>query len=256
MKISQNNSQRLTVILLMTLDSYRILIGSFYSIFVPQICPDKPTHSFNGTNYYGHYNSTELSYHACTLEDNVTDLTDFNKFVLAFNAFTALLMLIAFIVEFRRENWIINHLDVDATKPDSNLRVEIEGYTKMKKSITSKNVRYLTIFISVGIVSLINCAVSAALIAFYFDGLKTVTTFLTNTLLIGMRIVKSINVARTCQLEMKAQSVNLSEPTTFNTIDTKYRIHPETTEHKISEQNPMVPLTLKVKTTPNGVVLI
>jgi hypothetical protein len=242
MNISQNNSQRLTVILLMTLDSYRIIIGSFYSIFVPQICPDKPTHSFNGTNYY-YGNSTEIQYHACTLEDNVTDLTDFNKFVLAFNAFTALLMLIAFIVEFRRENWIINHLDVDATKPDSNLRVEIEGYTKMKKSITRKNVRYLTIFISVGIVSLINCAVSAALIAFYFDGLKTVTTFLTNTLLIGMRIVKSINVARTCQLEMKAQSVNLSEPTTFNTIDTKYRIHPETTEHKISEQNPMVSKT-------------
>jgi hypothetical protein len=243
MKISQNNAQRLTVILLMTLDSYRIVIGSFYSVFVPQICPDKPSHIFNGTNYYGHQNSTEIGYHACTLEDNVTDLSDFNKFVLACNAFTAFLMLIAFIIEFRRENWIINHLDVDHSKPDSNLRTEIEAYSKMKNSIQRKNIRYLVVFTSVGIVSLINCAVSAALMAFYFDGLKTVTTFLTNTLLIGMRITKSIQVARTCQHEMKAQSVNLSEPATFNTIDEKYRIHPEVIQRKTSEQNPMVTKT-------------
>jgi hypothetical protein len=241
MKISQNNVQRLTVILFMALDTYRILIGSFYSVFVPQICPDKPTHAFNGTQYYGYSNSTEMGYHACTLEDNVTDLTDYNKFVLACNAFTAFLMLIAFIVEFRRENWIINHLDVDHTKPDSNLRTEIEGYTKMKKSITAKNLRYRIVFSSVGVVSLINCIVSAALMAYYFDGLKTVTTFITNTLLIGMRIMKSISVARTCQIEMKAQSVNLSEPTTFNTIDEKYRIQPELKQTKIAATNPMVP---------------
>jgi hypothetical protein len=223
MKLSQNNIQRLTVILFMSLDTYRIIIGSFYSIFVPQLCPDHPLTTFNSTQYFNN-NSTSQTYHACTLYDNVTDLTDFNKYVLAFNSFTALITLIAFFIEFRRENWIINHLDVDATKPDSNLRTEINNYVKMKNSIIRKNQIYFRIFVCVGVLSILNCISSGILIAMYFDGLKTVTTFVTNSLLIGMRISKSLQVARTCQIEMKAQSVNLSEQTTFNTIDDKYRI--------------------------------
>jgi uncharacterized membrane protein YeiB len=232
MKLSQNNVQRLTVILLMTLDTYRIVIGSFYSIFVPQICPDRPGDAA--------YNATITTYHACSLEDNVTDLSDYNKAVLAFNAFTGLLMLIAFIIEFRRENWIINHLDVDHTKPDSNLKTEIETYTKMKKSITHKNWRYMIVFTSVGVVSVINCVVSAILMAYYFDGLKTVTTFITNSLLIGMRVGKSISIARSNNQDTKAQSVNLTEPVTFNTIDPKYRINPEPVPNKVAGSNPMV----------------
>jgi hypothetical protein len=232
MKLSQNNAQRLTVILLMALDTYRIVIGSFYSIFVPQLCADKP-----GDVYY---NATQISYHACSLEDNVTDLSDFNKFVLAFNAFTGFMMLVAFIIEFKRENWIINHLDVDHSKPDSNLKTEIETYTKMKKSITYKNWRYMVIFTSVGVISIINCTASAVLMVYYFDGLKTVTTFITNSLLIGMRVGKSISIARSNNLETKAQSVTLTEPVTFNTIDPKYRINPESKPTSFSDANPMV----------------
>jgi hypothetical protein len=39
-----------------------------------------------------------------------------------------------------------------------------------------------------------------------------------------MRVQKSLSIAKTCEKELKAQSVFLSEPVAFNTIDEKYRV--------------------------------
>jgi hypothetical protein len=52
----------------------------------------------------------------------------------------------------------------------------------------------------------------------YYDGFKTMTTFFTNALLIFMRVQKSLSIAKTCEKELKAQSVFLSEPVAFNSI--------------------------------------
>jgi hypothetical protein len=213
MKLSQNAHQRLMLVLFLGLDVYRILIGSFYSIFVPQICPDFKHVPAN----------TTMTYHTCTLEDNVTDLTVYNKAVIGLNAVTALLMAYAFIEEVRREEWMIKHLDVDAKKADDNLVTEIVPYTKMKGTLLRKNRQYRNVFYAVAAMNTLNVITSAVLVAEYFDGLKTVTTFLTNGLLIVLRIYKSIQISRTCEKEMKAQSVFLAEQTTFNTIDAAYR---------------------------------
>ncbi len=214
---SQNTNQRLMLILFLGLDAYRILIGSFYSIFVPQTCPDhKHPLIVNGTE-------VAMTYHTCTLADNVTDLTDYNTAVIAFNAATAALMTVAFIFEVRRENWMIKHLDVDPKKADINLITEIEDYAHMKVSFLKKNRRYRNIFYVVAATNIINIALSLGLMVLYFDGLKTVTTFATNSLLIVVRVVKSIQLSRQCETEMKALSVYMSEAVNFNTIDPKYR---------------------------------
>ena len=216
MKLSQNSSQRLALALFLALDTYRVLIGSFYSIFVPQSCPDhKHPLIANGT-------AIPMTYHTCTLADNVTDLTTYNKAVIGLNALTALCMAVAFVVETRRENWIIKHLDVDPKKSDDNLKTEIVAYDRIKASLLRKNKHYMVAFYTVGAFNALNLICSAVLVADYFDGLKTITTFLTNALLIVLRVSKSIKISRTCEHEMKAQSVFLSEPTTFNTIDPKY----------------------------------
>ena len=165
-----------------------------------------------------------MTYHTCTLEDNVTDLTPYNKAVIALNAITAALMAAAFIVEVRREAWMIKHLDVDSKKADDNLIHEIEPYTKMKISFLRKNHHYKNIFYAVAAANILNVITSAVLVADYFDGLKTVTTFLTNGLLIVLRITKSIQISQTCEKEMKALSAYLSEQTSYNTIDPAYRL--------------------------------
>ena len=71
-----------------------------------------------------------MTYHTCTLADNVSDLTDYN-------ATTAVLMAVAFIFEVRRENWMIKHLDVDPAKPDINLATEIQAYDKLRTSFAA-----------------------------------------------------------------------------------------------------------------------
>ncbi len=210
MKLSQDNTQKIMVSCLLLLDLYRILIGSFYSIFVPQSCPDK----INGI--------PQLTYHTCTLEDNISDLTTFNKATIGINAVTAVVSLIGFILEFRREQWMIKHLEVDSKKSDDNLIHEIESYSKMKASFLKKNKDYYRVFITIASLSLINTIVSGILIGDYYDGLKTITTFITNTLLIATRTTKSIQISIKCEKQMKALSPYLLEPTSFNTIDPDY----------------------------------
>jgi hypothetical protein len=213
MKVTQDRKQQLLVSCFLLLDIYRILIGSFYSIFVPQSCPDKIP---------GVPQGQITTFHTCTLNDNVTDLNMLNKAAIGVNAVTALVSLIAFALEFRRERWMISHLEVDSKKADDNLIHEIEAYPKMKKSFLKKNTDYSRVFITVASLSLINMVISAILVADYYDGLKTVTTFATNTLLIGARVAKSLQIATTGKKQMKALSSYLSEPTAFNTIDPDY----------------------------------
>jgi hypothetical protein len=229
MKVSQNVYQKVMIFALMGLDIYRILIGSFFSIFVPQRCDVK-------NNLIGS-NSTIVemkSSHTCELKENISDLTSYNWFVLGLNAFTALSIAIAFIWEFKRENWMVNHLDVNPEKPDNNLDDELDmkneenksipKYESMKASLLKKNKIYYYLFLTVAITATLNFGFSLALMIMYYDGFKTMTTFFTNALLIFMRVQKSLSIAKTCEKDLKAQSVFLSEPVSFNSIDEKYRV--------------------------------
>ena len=229
MRLNQDRKQQLLVSALLLLDLYRIIIGSFFTVFVPQSCKDK---------IEGIPEEQITTYHTCTLQDNVTDLTLLNKAALGINATTALVSLVAFALEFRRERWMISHLEVDSKKADDSLIHEIEAYPKMKKSFLKKNTDYSRVFITVASLSLINAIVSAVLVADYFEGLKTVTTFATNSLLIGTRVAKSLQIATTGKKQMKALSSYLSEPTAFNTIDPDYRIKDKEPETELTSNGP------------------
>jgi hypothetical protein len=229
MKVSQNVYQKLMIFILMGLDIYRILIGSFFSIFVPQRCDVKVN-----TNSNSSYVESSTVSHTCELKENISDLSSFNWFVLGLNAFTALSIAIAFIWEFKRETWMVNHLDVNPEKPDNNLDDElsvknesgapIQKYESMKASLLKKNKIYYYLFLTVAFSAMLNFGFSLALMILYYDGFKTMTTFFTNALLIFMRVQKSLSIAKTCEKELKAQSVFLLEPVAFNTIDEKYRV--------------------------------
>jgi hypothetical protein len=231
MKVSQNVYQKFMIFALMGLDIYRILIGSFFSIFVPQRCDVKV--NFNSTTVNSTETFTVDSSHTCELKENISNLTSYNWFTLGFNGLTALSIAIAFIWEFKRETWMVNHLDVNPEKPDNNLDDEldmkndenkfIEKYQSMKQSLLWKNKVYYYLFLTVAITATLNFGFSLALMILYYDGFKTMTTFFTNALLIFMRVQKSLSVAKTCEKELKAQSVFLSEPVAFNSIDEKYK---------------------------------
>ena len=214
------------ITIFLTIDAYRILIGCFYTLFVPQLCPD--THLIPRPD--------PMTYHQCTLEDNVTDLTMLNKAALGINSLTAIVMVIGFLQEFRREQWMVKKLHVDPKKPDSNLATEIQVYPDLARSLLARNRNYKLLFTAIGILSALNIVISGFLVYEFYDGMKTTTTFVTNTLLILMRVIKSIQISRTCQVETKAQSVYLTEPVTFNTIDPHYQNKVEPKNLTITEQ--------------------
>ncbi len=216
---SQDCQQRTMITIFLTLDAYRILIGCFYTLFVPQLCPD--THLVPRPD--------PMTYHQCTLEDNVTDLTMLNKAALGINALTCFVMVIGFLQEYRREQWMVKKLHVDPKKPDSNLVTEIQAYPDLARSLFVRNRNYKLLFTAIGILSALNIVISGFLVYEYYDGMKTTTTFVTNTILILQRVIKSINTSRTCEKETKAQSVYLLEPVTFNTIDPDYQKKPDIT---------------------------
>lgn len=83
---------------------YTCFVGTFLAVFVPQLCGNAE----------------------CTFEQNVyVDLSPYNVAALLLNLATFLALLLGFIVEFRRERWIINNLDVDPALPENNLNTEL-----------------------------------------------------------------------------------------------------------------------------------
>lgn len=224
MKINQDFLQSVSVFGLLLLDMYRILVGSLFSIFVPQACTDHSQIQIN---------STALIPHSCSFEENTSDLSPLNQLVLIINAISAAFMAYGFIIEFRRERYMITHFEVDPSLPDNNLATEIEAYGGIKKSLIAKNKHYKQVFYTIGVLNIANFILSGILISEYYLDFKTATTFATSVLLIVMRLNKSIQISRICAKEMKAQSVYLLEPTTFNTIDPDYKIVAE----KVPEKN-------------------
>ena len=192
--------EKLLVLFYVLLDTYRVLIGSFFSIFVPQLCDS------NINNY------------SCSITENFTNLSVYNKFVLAFNIITAFLLIVAFIFEFYREQWIRKHFDKDEAKPVDNLQTEIQAYKYIKNKLLQINYNYFLLFNMATICNIINIILSGVLIGQYYASLQTATTFITNTLIILFRVIKSLEISYIHRNNIIAQSVFLLVPTQFNII--------------------------------------
>jgi hypothetical protein len=209
MRITHDTLQKVSIIFTLIISSYTVIIGSFYCLFVPQSCPDKIFIS----------NSTAVSKHTCSLTENFTDLTTYNWVVLIFNAVTAAVLLVAFGYEYYRENWMVDQFDADESKPDNNLEKEIELYPEIKQKFIEISYRYYLLFLATAIFNVVNMILSAILIFyFYYDGNQSITTFITNTIIIVTRLSKSIKMSQINKDRIKAESVFLTEQVEFNIV--------------------------------------
>lgn len=209
MKLSHDTLQKVSIIFTLIISSYTVIIGSFYCLFVPQACPDKVFIT----------NTTSVSSHTCSLSENFTDLTTYNWVVLISNAITAVILLIAFAYEYYREDWMVDQFDYDPNKPDNNLEKEIEAYPELKEKFIYISYRYYLIFLITGVCNLVNMILSAILIfKYYYDGNQSITTFITNTIIILTRLLKSIKMSQINKNRIKAESVFLTQQMEFNIV--------------------------------------
>ena len=209
MRISHDTLQKVSIIFTLIISSYTVIIGSFYCLFVPQACPDKVFIT----------NTTTVSSHTCSLSENFTDLTTYNWVVLIFNAVTAAVLLVAFGYEYYREDWMVDQFDADESKPDNNLEKEIELYPEIKQKFIEISYRYYVLFLLTAIFNVVNMILSAILIFYYYyDGNQSITTFITNTIIILTRLLKSIKMSQLNKDRIKAESVFLTEQVEFNIV--------------------------------------
>jgi len=205
LNFTDDQKQTLNTIILLVSESFKVLMATLLAIFVPQRCDNQ---------------AEKL----CTLVDNFTNLTKYNLAVLIFNFITLGCFISLYFVEYTREHWCIEFLDIDNDKPNTNLKTEIEKYPEYKDKMIELNNRYNNISIVVVFMNVINFILSSVLIyGYYYLDYRSITVLLTNTILIIDKIINCFNVSKKSVQEILPISAYMTTPIIFNIIDKDHR---------------------------------
>lgn len=202
---SEDTRQRLQSAVALGANGYKICMASLLCVFVPQRCDD----------------------HECSVVDNFRDLTPFNTFVLVCNFLTLAMFIAFFAVEFHRENWCIEFLDYDETKPVTQLQTDIERYPELKTNLFDVNRMYMYTTCVAILFSLVNFVLSGILVFrdYYLD-FKTVTVWLTYLLLIADKMIFSLTTSMESNNKGVPTSAYRVGPVVFNVVDADHSHNP------------------------------
>jgi len=118
----QDFQQKVNVASTLLLEIYRVLMGAFLVVFVPQKCDDT----------------------ICSMNQNINRDDILSQVTMAFNAVTMLTFLFLYFVEVKRENKLINYLEVNRFTPVDNESVgeALEKLSTVKKESILKLDKY------------------------------------------------------------------------------------------------------------------
>lgn len=220
MKVDTDTKQRITTFFSMCLEFYKVLMGTFLVIFVPQQCNDD----------------------ICTMSENFFNGTILNTAgnVCNFITFTSIGTL--YFIELKRENWCIQYLDIDDEKSTNNLDTEIESYPKYKAQMARLNTHYIRSVYAALFMMITNFVLSGVTVYQSYTGTNSITTFLSFFMLVFMKLYSSWTVGDLSIKDERANSAYMKEPKTYNTIDADYRIE------DISNDNVFTNVVIEEKT--------
>lgn len=202
----QDNQQIINTILIFSSESFKVIMASLLSIFVPQACND----------------------HLCSMEENFTNLITYNKFVIAFNFTTLFYFIILYYYEIKREYWMIRHLEYDKNENEYNLQKYEKSYPKIINRLITYNKNYATLYYFLRYIYLCNIIFSAVLLFYYYYlDYRTATTFITNVILCWTKVMKGYSLSVQSRDENIAISYYNIKYISFNAIDPNYRIADE-----------------------------
>ena len=202
MKVDADTKQRITTFFSMCLEFYKVVMGTFLVVFVPQQCNDN----------------------ICTMSENFFNGTILNTAgnVCNFVTFTSIGTL--YFIELKRENWCIQYLDIDDEKSTNNLDTEIESYPKYKAEMARLNTHYIRSVYVALFMMITNFVVSGVTVYQSYTGTNSITTFVSFFMLVFMKLYSSWTVGALSIKDERANSAYMKEPKTYNTIDVDYRI--------------------------------
>lgn len=165
----QDFQQRMNVASTLLLEIYRVLMGAFLVVFVPQKC---------GENI-------------CSLSENINREDGLAKTAIAFNAITMFTFLMLYFVEVKRENKLINYLEVNRFTPVDNESVgkSLEKLSTIKKqNILDYDGYYQIVGYTSTTIFILNAILSSIVVYSHYLDNKTVTVYLTNLLFMGSKV--------------------------------------------------------------------
>lgn len=197
MKFTTDNKQRIIMIFTFFIEFYRIIMGTFLVIFVPQLCDD----------------------HMCSITDNLFRTNVLHLIALIFNFITFIYLIYFYKIELFRENYCIKYLDIDPKKPNNYLQTEIQQYPDIKNIIIKLNKQYYNTVQNSNILLTINFILSSITISFNYVGINTFASILTFLLLVTTKLYNASIISKKSINKTRMYSAYLKTSKTFNVID-------------------------------------
>ena len=178
------------------IDIYRFIFASLLAVFIPQKCEDT----------------------TCSFGENISGLSNYNSFVIGFNIFTAILLLLSLYFEWKRERLCKSYLTIDFDTPDDFLQTHIHLYPEIEKDLLKSTYRYRKLTDIITIVYSINLIITIPILYYYYLDSQTITTFITYAILIFDRILLMRKVSSATDSSFIIYSSYISNQSIFNKV--------------------------------------
>ena len=174
----QDFQQRINVATTLVLEIYRVLMGAFLILFVPQKCGED----------------------ICSIIDNIERNDMLSRCGIYVNSITVIAFFFLYFVEVKRENKLINYLEVNRFTPVDNNSV---GNALLKLAPEKKQtiLYYDEYYRTSGYIStatfIINAIISSIVVYSNYLDSKTVSVYLTNLLFMGLKVTDVYSTVNT-----------------------------------------------------------
>ena len=154
-----------------------------------------------------------------------------NKQVFLMNCITLAVMLMAQAYFWKREVWMINHLEEDNTVPYSSLPEQIQPYEELEQANKGYNRAAFLYATAVMLSVMCNFGVSTYFLINgdefynYNIGSRTITGLLTNTMLVSTKVIGYVSYARLSKTHDWAISMFSVIPVSYNVVDETYALN-------------------------------
>ena len=200
---NQDFKQRVKSTLIFFIEIYRVIMGSFLVLFIPQACDGQ----------------------VCSFNENISPKEGIKTACIYVNLMTFLSLFITYVIEYYREISLIKYLEVNRFKTNDNKSIGetlLQLSNKKKEKLWNIDKRYKnSAYVSLGFF-LVNSILSCITIFTHFLDSKTITVLLTNFLFIVFKIYDiyvTVNTKKNIFF-----SAYLKKKIQFNDVDNDYRI--------------------------------
>ena len=175
----------------------RMIVSSLLVVFVPQDCDG----------------------HLCDIRENFEDLDKFNQIALGINFSTLGLLMILYAVIYKREQYLIYHLDENFKLPKTNYAEIFPKFPEIQLGVSRYNMRLYCMSIVCIVVYIVNMVISGIIVfGYYYHGYQTAVQYSVNSCLCMAILYRSMIHGKSLMILSNTSFT----PITYNAVDPEY----------------------------------